>query len=253
MIHIFPALLGGIAGAIAGSFLATLILRWPQGRGVARGRSACDGCGRVLGAVDLIPLVSALAQRGRCRTCGAAIDPLHGRIEAGCAIVGALALGFAPDLGGIGWALLGWLLLTLAVLDKRHLWLPDALTLPLAFLGFTIGLWSTDAGMGDRVIGAAVGYLALLCVALGYRRLRGREGLGLGDAKLLGALGAWFGWQALPFIVLLAASLGLLAVLAAMAVGRAVDARTQVPLGTFLAVAAVPGWWLSVLGTGVGA
>ncbi|KEQ55365.1 Type 4 prepilin-like proteins leader peptide-processing enzyme [Sphingobium chlorophenolicum] len=193
MIHAFPALLGGIAGAIAGSFLATLILRWPQGRGVARGRSACDGCGRVLGALDLIPMLSAMAQSGRCRTCGAAIDPLHGRIEAGCAIIGALALGFAPDLGGVGWALLGWLLLTLAVLDKRHFWLPDALTLPLAFLGLTIGLWTTNANMTDRIIGAVIGYLALLAVALAYRRFRGREGLGLGDAKLLGALGAWFG------------------------------------------------------------
>nr|WP_218036492.1 A24 family peptidase [Sphingobium sp. EM0848] len=239
--------LGAIAGAIAGSFLSTLILRWPKGQGVARGRSACDGCGRVLGVADLIPLLSALVQRGRCRTCGAAIDPLHGRMEAGCAIIGALALGFAPDPGGIGWALLGWLLLTLAVLDKRHFWLPDALTLPLAFLGFTIGLWTTDAGLADRVIGAVTGYLALMAVAFGYRWMRAREGLGLGDAKLLGALGAWFGWQALPFILLLAASLGLLAILAAMAVGRTVDGATRVPLGTFLAVAAVPGWWLSTL------
>jgi len=241
------ATLGGVAGAIAGSFLGTLILRWPQGRGVSRGRSACDGCGRLLSAVDLVPLLSALVQRGQCRTCGAAIDPLHGRVEAGCAIIGALALGFAPDPGGIGWALLGWLLLTLAVLDKRHFWLPDALTLPLAFLGFTIGLWTTDVAMVDRVIGAVAGYGALLAVTVGYRLLRGRDGLGLGDAKLLGALGAWFGWQALPFILLLAASLGLIAVLAAMALGRAVNGATRVPLGTFLALAAVPGWWAATL------
>ncbi|PHP17757.1 prepilin peptidase, partial [Sphingobium sp. IP1] len=139
MIDPWAALVGAVAGAIAGSFLATLILRWPQGRGVMRGRSACDGCGRVLGPIDLVPMLSALVQRGRCRTCGAAIDPLHGRVEAGCAIIGALALGFVPDLGGIGWALLGWLLLTLALLDWRHFWLPDALTLPLAFFGFTLG------------------------------------------------------------------------------------------------------------------
>lgn len=247
MIDPLGATLGGVAGAIAGSFLGTLILRWPQGRGVSRGRSACDGCGRLLSAVDLVPLLSALVQRGQCRTCGAAIDPLHGRVEAGCAIIGALALGFAPDPGGIGWALLGWLLLTLAVLDKRHFWLPDALTLPLAFLGFTIGLWTTDVAMVDRVIGAVAGYGALLAVTVGYRLLRGRDGLGLGDAKLLGALGAWFGWQALPFILLLAASLGLIAVLAAMALGRAVNGATRVPLGTFLALAAVPGWWAATL------
>ena len=247
MIDPLGATLGGVAGAIAGSFLGTLILRWPQGRGVSRGRSACDGCGRLLSVVDLVPLLSALVQRGQCRTCGAAIDPLHGRVEAGCAIIGALALGFAPDPGGIGWALLGWLLLTLAVLDKRHFWLPDALTLPLAFLGFTIGLWTTDVAMVDRVIGAVAGYGALLAVTVGYRLLRGRDGLGLGDAKLLGALGAWFGWQALPFILLLAASLGLIAVLAAMALGRAVNGATRVPLGTFLALAAVPGWWAATL------
>lgn len=233
------ALIGGVAGAILGSFLATLILRWPQGRGVARGRSACDGCGRVLGARDLIPLFSALVQRGRCRTCGARIDPLHGRVEAGCALIGALAIGGMPDLGGIGWAVLGWMLLTLAVLDWRHFWLPDALTLPLAFLGLTLGMWATDVVLIDRIIGAAVGYGALLAIALAYRTLRGRDGLGLGDAKLLGALGAWFGWQALPFILLIAAVAGLLVM---VATGRARDRTARVPLGTFLALAALPGW-----------
>lgn len=233
------ALIGAVAGAIIGSFLATLILRWPQGRGVARGRSACDGCGRVLGARDLIPLFSALVQRGRCRTCGAVIDPLHGRVEAGCALIGALAIGGMPDLGGIGWAVLGWMLLTLAVLDWRHFWLPDALTLPLAFLGLTLGMWATDVVLMDRIIGAAVGYGALLAIALGYRALRGRDGLGQGDAKLLGALGAWFGWQALPFILLIAAVAGLIVMLVT---GRVRDRMARVPLGTFLALAAVPGW-----------
>jgi len=239
------ALAGAVAGAIAGSFLATLILRWPEGRSVSRGRSACDGCGRVLDALDLVPMVSALVQRGRCRTCRARIDPLHGRVEAGCAIIGGLALGFAPGLEGAGLALLGWLLLVLAVLDWRHFWLPDALTLPLAFLGMTVGLWVTGPTLMDRVIGAGAGYLSLLVVAMAYRLTRGREGLGLGDAKLLGALGAWFGWQALPFILLMASTLGLMAVLASAARGRAIERTTRVPLGTCLAAAALPGWWIS--------
>ncbi|MFC3441724.1 prepilin peptidase [Sphingobium rhizovicinum] len=237
MIQPVAALIGALAGAILGSFLATLILRWPQGRGVMRGRSACDGCGRTLGARDLIPMLSALMSRGRCRTCGGLIDPLHGRVEAGCAIIGALAIGFRPDLGGIGWALLGWMLLALAVLDWRHFWLPDALTLPLAFLGFTIGMWASDVTLIDRVIGAAVGYGALLGIALGYRTLRGRDGLGLGDAKLLGALGAWLGWQALPFLLLIASLMGLAVMLVT---GRAKHRTARVPLGTFLALAAAP-------------
>ncbi|WP_088185558.1 prepilin peptidase [Sphingobium sp. Z007] len=239
MIQPVAALIGALAGAILGSFLATLILRWPQGRGVARGRSVCDGCGRMLAARDLIPLFSAMVQRGRCRTCGARIDPLHGRVEAGCAIIGALAIGGVPDMGGIGWALLGWTLLTLAILDWRHFWLPDALTLPLAFLGLTIGMWATDVSLIDRVMGAAIGYGALLAISMGYRALRGRDGLGLGDAKLLGALGAWFGWQALPFILLIASMMGLVVMLAS---GRARSRTARVPLGTFLALAALPAW-----------
>lgn len=243
-------LFGAVAGAIAGSFLSTLIVRWPQGRGVVRGRSACDGCGRALGARDLVPLLSALFQRGRCRTCGAHIHALHIGMEFGCAVIGGVAGAFLPDIGGVGWALLGWLLLTLAVLDWRHFWLPDALTLPLAFLGLTIGLWTTDTAMMDRIVGAVAGYGALLAIALGYRFLRGREGLGLGDAKLLGALGAWFGWQALPFILLLSALLGLLVVLVSMVGGERANAATRVPLGTFLAIGAVPGWVVMGLLTG---
>lgn len=247
MIDPLWAVLGAIAGAIAGSFLGTLILRWPEGRGVMRGRSSCDSCGRVLSAVDLVPMISALLLRGRCRTCGGKIAPLHGRVEAGCAVIGALACGLAPGLAGAGWALLGWLLLTLAILDWRHFWLPDALTLPLASLGLTLGLWVTDATLPDRVIGAAAGYGVLLAVAVSYRMARARDGLGLGDAKLMGGLGAWFGWQTLPFILLMAAGVGLVAVLASVASGRKVTAATRVPLGTCMAVAAFPSWWVSML------
>lgn len=247
MIAPLSALSGGIAGAIAGSFFATLILRWPEGRSIVRGRSACDGCGRVLGPADLVPLLSAAMHAGRCRSCGTAIDPLHSRVEASCAIIGALAWGIMPGLGGLAWALLGWLLLTLALLDWRHLWLPDALTFPLVFLGLTLGLWATSTPLADRLIGSVAGYLSLLTVAVGYRFARGREGLGLGDAKLLGALGAWFGWQALPFILLMAAALGLLTVVASAAAGRRIDRTTRVPLGTCLALAAAPGWWISTL------
>src|SRR3546814_10201308 len=82
------------------------------------------------------------------------MERLHWRMEAGCALIGAVALGAMPNPGGVGWALLGWMLLTLAILDWRHFWLPDALTLPLAFLGLTIGLWSTDVALIDRIIGA---------------------------------------------------------------------------------------------------
>lgn len=240
--------IGAGAGAIIGSFLATLILRWPQGRSVVSGRSACDNCGVALGPRDLVPLLSALVRRGKCRHCGAPIASLHFAVELGCAAVSGIAFLLAPVPAAIGWAVLGWGLLTLAVLDWRHFWLPDRITLPLAFLGFTLGMWTTDVTLTDRVIGAVAGYGVLLAVALGYRALRGREGLGLGDAKLLGAIGAWLGWQALPFVLLIA-SVAALVVTAfgAMRAGH-FDTKRQVPLGTYLCIATVPGWIaLSVL------
>ncbi len=238
----WAALSGGVLGAIIGSFLATLILRWPAGRSVMRGRSACDHCGTTLTVRDLVPLFSAMALRGKCRTCGAGINPFHGWVEAACGIIGALTIGFASDISGLAWALFGWLLLTLAILDWRHFWLPDALTLPLAFLGFTLGIWANDVQLVDRIIGAALGYGALLLLSISYRAIRKREGLGLGDAKLLGALGAWMGWQALPFILLIASVLGLIVMLLT---GRATGRTARVPLGTFLALAALPGWMIA--------
>ncbi len=231
---------GFLLGLIFGSFLAALVLRWPEGQSVLVGRSQCDRCGRVLRAAELVPLLSALLSRGRCRSCGARIDPVHWRMELGCGAIGACAATFAPLPGALGWMALGWILLALAVLDARHYWLPDALTLPLAFLGLTIGPWVTGVRLEDGLIGAAAGYGALLLVALGYKALRGREGLGLGDAKLLGALGAWFGWQALPFILLGASSLALLWVAGRALVGDPIRRSTRIALGTFLSIAAIP-------------
>ena len=238
----FWPIAGFILGAVIGSFLATVILRWPEGRSVLSGRSACDGCGRTLGIADLFPLLSFLIQRGHCRTCGARIDALHPGVELGCAVVGAIALWLAPGIEGLGWAILAWILITLAVLDYRHFWLPDALTMPLAFLGFTLAMWVNAVALSDRVIGAAAGYGALTLVRLGYRRLRGREGMGGGDPKLLGALGAWLGWQTLPLILLIASMTALILAAWDMVKGRAVTRVTQVPLGTFMAIAAIPAW-----------
>ena len=97
----------------------------------------------------------------------------------------------------------------------------------------------------DRLIGAAAGYGALTLVRLGYRRLRGREGMGGGDPKLLGALGAWMGWQTLPLILLIASGTALMLAAWDMMKGRAVSRATQVPLGTFMAMAAIPAWMVA--------
>ncbi|MCW2382399.1 MULTISPECIES: prepilin peptidase [unclassified Sphingobium] len=230
--------LGCGLGLIAGSFLGAIVTRWPRGESVMRGRSACDACGRTLGAIDLIPLLSALRTRGRCRTCGARIDPAHVIMELGAAMIGGVCAWLLPLPAAALVAVALWILLALAVLDARHFWLPDALTLPLAVLGLTLGDWLVPAPFADRMIGAAIGYIGLFLLAMSYRRLRGREGLGLGDAKLLGAIGAWLGWQLLPVVLLLASVGGLIWAVILRLKGHALSGNMRLPFGTFLCLAA---------------
>jgi len=243
------ALVLGVAGAIVGSFLAALVVRWPEGRSVMRGRSACDGCARTLDAVELVPLLSAARSRGRCRTCGAAIDPVHWQVEAAAALVGAVAGWVAPCTAGVAGAGFGWLLVALAVLDARHLWLPDPLVALLALGGLASGLAGIEPVLVDRLIGGAGGFALLWGVAAGYRRWRGREGLGGGDPKLFGAIGLWLGWRLLPAVLVVAGLVGLGVVAVAWARGRRMAADDALPLGTLLAVAAYPAWLL-MIGTG---
>ncbi|MES2905278.1 MAG: A24 family peptidase [Pseudomonadota bacterium] len=232
------AILGAIFGAIVGSFLATLVIRLPKGEQSAIGRSRCDGCSRDLGPLDLIPIVSRLWLRGRCRYCKAPIDPTHTRVEIVAAIVGATAIGYSPDQTGAALALFGWLLLPLAWLDWRHFWLPDRLVLPLALGGIAFGGF-LGPSLLDRIIGGLAGWIALTLLSLAYRRARGREGLGQGDAKLLGAIGLWLGWQALAPTLALAAMIGL-----AIALARGLSARDSLPFGTMLAAAS---WLIAML------
>lgn len=238
-------LLAVVMGAILGSFLATLVLRWPAGRSL-NGRSACDGCSRTLTAVDLVPLVSFVRARGRCRTCGARIDPLHPAMELGCAVLAALAFAILP-LALAPWvAAASVLLLTLGVLDLRHFWLPDRLTLPLAALGLGAA-WAAPPSFLDRFIGLGIGWTSLTLIAWAYRRVRGRAGLGAGDAKLLGAIGAWTGWAMLPFVLLGASLVGLAVAAAMLGLGRQVSATTRLPFGILLAAAALPAIYWTAL------
>ena len=231
-----------VLGAIIGSFVATLVIRWPQARSVVGGRSACDGCGRTLRAVELVPLLSAAMQRGRCRSCESAIDPRHWQIELIAATLGAIAGLAVPGPVALAGAAFGWLLLALAALDATEFWLPDPLVALLAVGGAVTGLIGVAPPLPDRLIGGAAGFGGLWLIAFAYRRLRGREGLGGGDPKLFGAIGLWLGWAMLPAVLLLAALVGLAAVLVARIGGRAVRMDSQVPFGTLLAIAAYPAW-----------
>ncbi|MBY8823128.1 prepilin peptidase [Sphingomonas colocasiae] len=236
-------LAGFALGAIFGSFIAVLVTRWPRGE-TTGGRSACDSCGRVLGPAELVPLLSFLVQRGRCRGCGARIDGRLVAIEIAAALIGASALFVSPDLVGLSGAIFGWILLALAVLDVEHFWLPDRLTLPLMAIGLIVAALVQPDHLHGRIIGAVVGYLGLSLVGWGYRKLRGREGLGGGDPKLLAGIGAWLGWQALPFVLLLASLAGLATALGQGARQGGLRATTRIAFGAMLAVASWPLWLL---------
>jgi leader peptidase (prepilin peptidase)/N-methyltransferase len=191
-----------------------------------------------------VPVLSFLLLRGRCRTCGGRIAPAHPGMELAAGLVGAVALLAHPGALGAATALFGWWLLLLGALDAERQWLPDRLTLPLIPAGLAAAWLGLGPALESRLIGAAAGFASLWAIGWGYRRLRGRDGLGGGDPKLFGALGAWLGWAQLPFVLLGAGLLGLGAVALRRVRGETVTGTDRLPLGTLLALAAWPIWLL---------
>ena len=224
-----------LAAPCVGSFLGVLTVRLPQERPVLWSRSACPHCGQRLGARDLIPIVSWALSRGACRFCGRRLSWFYPAIEIAALIVAVWSLALVP--GWLAWAScgLGWALLALAVIDARDLILPDELTLPLIPAGLAV-TWALDP---DRLLhhaaGAVGAYLLVVGLRLVYRRVRRRDGIGMGDAKLLAAAGAWLGWAGLPSVLFVAAAGALLGhVLWAWARGHGLRDR-ELPFGPYLA------------------
>jgi leader peptidase (prepilin peptidase)/N-methyltransferase len=223
-----------------GSFLGLLAQRIPQNRGVIFGGSECEHCGRRLGFLDLIPVASWLLLGGRCRYCGARIGYFPLVMELAALGVAAWAITETSVWILAATCLFGWWLLLLATIDWRVFLLPDVLTLPLAVTGIAISYALDPASLPNHLIGGFAGFTAFATLAFAYSRLRGREGLGLGDAKLMGALGAWLGWQGLASALLMAAVAGLIFVLSRSAIERRLAPTDPIPFGTFLAL----GGWL---------
>ena len=228
---------------IVGSFIGVVIRRLPDGVTIVGGRSVCEACGIVLQARDLVPLASWLATRGRCRHCGAALAGFYPAVELAAIAIALISLAVDTRLDAWLDALFGFWLLALGWIDLRRWILPDVLTLPLIAAGLAAAaLWAPD-DLADRVIGAVGGYVGLRLAAWAYRRWRGREGLGGGDAKLLAGIGAWTGAVGLPSVVFGAAAMGLAAAGAMALAGQSLRRDSAVPFGPFLAIA---GWlvWL---------
>lgn len=229
-----------IAAPFIGSFLGVLVTRARAPRSILVGRSACEHCGHALGPADLVPLASWLVTRGRCRYCRHAIGTFYPMIELAALGMALWAAWLATDWLLWPSCVLGWLLLALAAIDWRCFLLPDFLTLPLLGCGLLLWAVAQPAELASHAIGAAVGLAFILAVRWVYRRLRRREGIGLGDAKLLAASGAWVSWEGLPSVLLVASVAALASSLLRYKRSGSISLVDPVSFGTFLCL----GTWL---------
>ncbi|MCY1290838.1 Type 4 prepilin-like proteins leader peptide-processing enzyme [compost metagenome] len=211
-------------------------------------RSACPHCGHAIAPWENVPVLSWLALRGRCSACKTRISVRYPLVELACGVLSALvAWRFGPGAQALAALVLVWALLALTLIDADTQLLPDQITLPLLWLGLVLNLGGLFVPLADAVIGAAAGYLVLWAAYWLFRLVRGKEGMGFGDFKLMAALGAWFGWQALPALVLLSSVAGVVFGLASIALRRQ-DRDTPFPFGPFIALA---GLVVLMFGSGV--
>ncbi|WP_036300289.1 prepilin peptidase [Methylotenera sp. L2L1] len=253
--------LSTLLGLMVGSFLNVVIYRLPkmmeqewhnnclelQGKEIptniqyslSKPRSTCPHCGHKISAWENIPIISYLALKGRCKGCKASISMRYPLIEALTAtLIGLISWKF----GYSGTTLMAWVfafaLIALTFIDFDTQLLPDDITLPLLWLGLLFNLNFGFTDLKSAVIGAMAGYLVLWSVYWLFKIIRGKEGMGYGDFKLLAAIGAWFGWKLLPAVILLSSTLGAI-------IGIALIVFTQrgkevpMPFGPFLAIGGI--------------
>ncbi|MGA2909702.1 MAG: prepilin peptidase [Terracidiphilus sp.] len=274
MIRVLGTLFAGLLGLAFGSFLNVCLSRWPEGESIVHPRSHCMSCGRTLAWWENVPLVSWMALRGRCRTCGAPISWRYPLVELAVAATWSFIawrfLAWAMDLPGtafsfefgrtVGRMIFCWLLIALAAFDAEDLWLPDRLTLPGIAIGFLYSLIPLPLGstfalvsFGSNVhVRAAIASLVSILAAAGlillirwiYWLVRRREGVGLGDAKLMAMLAAWLGLQGALLSFGLGVVLGAITALVLLVLPSTRDknqswAQIKLPLGAFLCVGGI--------------
>jgi len=250
-----------ILGLMVGSFLNVVIHRLPkmmerewhnnclelQGKDVPEQskytivtpRSACPKCGHNIGAMENIPIISYLMLGGKCKGCKTGISMRYPLIEA---LTGALIGAVAYKYGYTYTTLFAWIyvlaLITLTFIDLDTQLLPDDITLPLLWLGLLFNLNMGFTDLKSAVIGAMLGYLILWVVYWAFKLVTGKEGMGYGDFKLLGAIGAWFGWQLLPAVILLSSVVGAVIGIG-MIIFKGKTGGTAIPFGPFLALGGI--------------
>ncbi|MEK8078912.1 prepilin peptidase [Pseudomonas sp. XK-1] len=255
-----------LIGLLIGSFLNVVVYRLPlmmqrdwreQAREVlelpaeARGatfnlvlpNSKCPQCGHEIKPWENIPVLSYLFLRGKCSSCKTPISKRYPLVELTCGLLSAYIawhFGFTWQTGGM--LLLTWGLLAMSLIDADHQLLPDALVLPLLWLGLILNHFGLFTSLEDALWGAVAGYLSLWSVYWLFKLITGKEGMGYGDFKLLAMLGAWGGWQVLPLTILLSSLVGAVLGLIMLRLRNA-ETSTPIPFGPYLAIAG----WIALL------
>jgi leader peptidase (prepilin peptidase)/N-methyltransferase len=247
----------GLLGLMVGSFLNVVIHRLPKmmerewyaqcaelsGKSIPESapynlivpRSACPHCQHAIGALENIPVLSYLMLRGKCKGCGAHISARYPIVETISGILSAYAawhFGFGLAAGAA--LIMVWALIALTFIDFDTQLLPDAITLPLLWLGLLLNINNTFTSLTNAVIGAVAGYLVLWSVYWLFKLVTGKEGMGYGDFKLLAAIGAWLGWTMLPLTILLSSLVGAVVGIALIVIAKQ-GRNIPIPFGPYLA------------------
>lgn len=231
--------LAAVLGLALGSFYSVCVSRYLSGESIIFPPSHCPLCGRRLRPWELIPILSYLLLRGRCAGCKGAISPLYPLIELTSAVWAVLTLlQVGPTLWFPAYLALGGLYIVASAIDFSVYLLPDILTYPAALLGLAIGAARPEVGLLAAVLGAACGSGLFWLLAAVYRRLRGTDGLGGGDVKLMLSIGGALGWIGLPYAVL-CGSLAALLASPFYVLGKGRERSTPIPFGPFLCLGAM--------------
>lgn len=205
-------------------------------------RSQCPTCGHMITAIENIPVLSYLFLRGKCSSCKTKISIQYPIIE----ILTALVSIFVASKVGFGWQVLAalvflWTLITLSLIDAKTMLLPDNLTIPLMWLGIAVNYHSLFTDLQSSVLGAMIGYMSLWTLFHIFRLLTGKDGMGYGDFKILAAIGAWGGWQILPFTIFASSLVGAIAGILLILIQRNKESQ-PIPFGPWLALAGLIGF-----------
>ncbi len=260
---VFFAIAMALLGLIVGSFLNVVIYRLPkmmehdwheqccdllkiknekrkeQQVSLMFPGSSCPACHHKITALENIPVISYLYLKGRCKSCKTKISPQYPIIEILTGITSAYVVWhFGFTLQALFAVLLTWALICLSIIDLEHSLLPDDITLTFLWLGLACNIFGIFTDIYSSLIGAMLGYSVLWIIFMSFKIVTGKEGMGYGDFKLLSLLGAWFGWQCLPLVILLS-SIAASLIGIAMIIFRGREKSAAFPFGPYLAIA---GW-----------